>query len=287
MARWLILGGAGQLGRDLVDVLSDVPCVALDLPEVDITDVESVRVALRDAVPDVVVNTAAFTAVDAAETDEDTAERVNGVAPGIVAKACAEQQGTIMVQISTDYVFAGDAAEPYPEDAAPAPRSAYGRTKLHGEQAVRAALPERSYVVRTAWLYGAHGANFVKTMLRLERERDVVDVVADQVGQPTWSHDLARHLRLLVEANAPFGTYHGTNSGVTSWFEFTREIFRRCGADPERVQPVTTEAFPRPAPRPAYSVLGHEAWARAGLPAMRPWQEALAEALPAIQAAEF
>jgi dTDP-4-dehydrorhamnose reductase len=186
------------------------------------------------------------------------------------------------LQVSTDYVFAGDASIPYTEDAPLAPRSAYGRTKGAGEWAVRAYLPSASWVVRTAWLYGAHGPSFVKTMARLAAERDTVSVVDDQRGQPTWTVDLAAAILRLVEARAPFGTYHGTSSGETTWFGFARAIFSGLGLDPARVTPTTTEAFPRPAPRPAYSVLGHEAWQRAGLDALPPWQDSLTRALPLI-----
>lgn len=279
MATWLIAGGNGQLGRDLTEVLADQPVVALDLPDLDITDPASIADVLDGTTPDVVVNAAAYTAVDAAETDEGTANRVNGVAPGLLAQACAARADVQLVQVSTDYVFAGDATQPYPESATPDPRSAYGRSKLLGEEAVVQALPDRSYIVRTAWLYGRHGANFVKTMLRLAGEHDTLEVVDDQVGQPTWSRDLAAQIRLLVEAEAPAGIYHGTNSGRTSWFGLTREIFRLSGLDPERVQPTTTDKFPRPAPRPAFSVLGHDAWAQVGLAPMRSWDEALEEAL--------
>ena len=281
---WLVLGANGQLGRDLGDVLADQEVVALDLPDVDITDEESVRRAVAHSGARVVVNAAAYTAVDAAEDDEDTATLVNGVAPGIIATAVADSPGVRLVHISTDYVFPGDAASPYREDAEVGPRSAYGRSKAAGEAAVVDALPDRSYIVRTAWLYGEHGANFVKTMLRLEGERDTVSVVDDQTGQPTWSRDLARQIRLLVEADPPAGVFHGTNSGTTTWFGLTREIFRLSGADPDRVLPTTTDAFPRPAPRPAYSVLGHDRWDTIGVPPMRPWQDALAEAMPRIMA---
>lgn len=286
VSRWLIVGGAGQLGRDLQDVLAGTShdWVALDLPDLDITDPASVSDAVHQHEPDVVVNAAAYTAVDDAESNEAIATAVNGVGPANIAAECARRPGVRMVQVSTDYVFSGDADSPYAESAAPAPRSAYGRSKLAGEVAVRRELPDRSYIVRTAWLYGAHGANFVKTMLRLESERDQVSVVDDQIGQPTWSHDLARQIRALVEADAPVGIYHGTNSGQTSWFGFTQEIYRLIGADPDRVTPTTTDQFPRPAARPAYSVLGHGSWGAGSAPAaMRPWQEAVAEALPALR----
>ncbi|MBW5260228.1 SDR family oxidoreductase, partial [Streptomyces poriferorum] len=194
------------------------------------------------------------------------------------------------LHVSTDYVFAGDAALPYPEDAPTAPRSAYGRTKLAGERAVLETLPDTGYVVRTAWLYGAGGANFVRTMIRLEGIKDTLDVVDDQRGQPTWTVDLAARLVRLGQAaldgTAPAGVYHGTSAGGTTWCGFTREIFRLLGADPARVRPTTSDAYPRPAPRPAYSVLAHRRFAAAGIEPIRDWRAALDEAFPALLAAE-
>ena len=256
-----------MLGHDLMEVIAAAghDVVGMDLPEIDITSPESVAAALDSVRPDVVVNAAAYTAVDAAEEHEDVALRVNGEGPRVLAEAIAERPGIRLVHVSTDYVFAGDASTPYAEDAPPAPRSAYGRTKLAGEIAVRAALPDRGFIVRTAWLYGVHGANFVKTMLALEATKPEISVVDDQRGQPTWSRDLARQIVALLDSGAPAGIYHGTSSGETTWFGFTREIYRLIGADPQRVHPTTTDAFPRPAPRPAYSVLGHDRWAEVGL----------------------
>jgi dTDP-4-dehydrorhamnose reductase len=275
-----------MLGHDLLEVVAGAGCevVGADLPEVDITSPASMAAALDAHRPAVVVNAAAYTAVDAAEEHEALATRVNGDGPRVLAAAVAERPGVSLVHVSTDYVFAGDAVEPYAEQAVPAPRSAYGRSKLAGERAVLQVLPDRGYVVRTAWLYGVHGGNFVRTMLRLEASRPQVAVVDDQHGQPTWSRDLAAQILALVDAGAPSGTYHGTSSGQTTWFGLTREIYRLIGADPERVRPTTTEAFPRPAPRPAYSVLGHDRWATVGLTPIRDWREALAEALPLIRA---
>lgn len=285
--RWLVVGSRGMLGHDLLDVLTGAghQVTGLDLPDIDITSPPSVAEALDACEPDVVVNAAAYTAVDAAETDEATALLVNGEGPRVLAEQVERREGTRLVHVSTDYVFAGDATSPYAEDARPGPRSAYGRTKLAGEVAVRSLLPDRSWVVRTAWLYGVHGGNFVRTMLDLEASRPEVSVVDDQHGQPTWSHDLARQILALVAAAAPAGIYHGTSSGVTTWYGLTREIYRLIGADPQRVHPTTTESFPRPAPRPAYSVLGHDRWADLGVPPIRPWDTALAEALPLLVAA--
>ena len=275
---WLVIGSRGQLGTDLMDLLGD-KAVGLDVPDIDITDLDSVAQAIYEVGPELVVNCAAYTAVDAAESDETTAQAVNGTGAANVAEAAAQ---TRLIHVSTDNVFDGTATTPYAENAAPSPRSAYGRTKLFGEQAVLR-HPE-AYVVRTAWLYGAAGNNFVKTMLGLEKTRDTLSVVDDQVGQPTWSRDLAAQLILLGSSSAAPGIYHGTNSGQTSWYGFTRRIFELTGADPQRVHPTTTDEFPRPAPRPAYSVLGHERWREQGMQPMRPWEQALADALPQILA---
>jgi dTDP-4-dehydrorhamnose reductase len=270
-----------MLGADLVTALGDRPYTALTRAGLDITD----RVAVLDAVAghDVVVNAAAWTEVDDAESHEPEAFAVNATGAAHLARACATT-GARLLQVSTDYVFAGDASAPYPEDAPTAPRSAYGRTKLAGEWAVRAHLPDRSWIVRTAWLYGAHGPNFVATMRRLEAEGKTVSVVDDQTGQPTWTADLADRIIALVDSGAPAGTYHGTASGSTTWRGLAQLVFELSGADPLRVEATTTAAFPRPAPRPAWSVLGHDAWAAAGLPPMRSWDDALRASWPTLPA---
>jgi dTDP-4-dehydrorhamnose reductase len=278
--RTLVIGNRGQLGSCVVDVLRrnrSLAILGIDYPDIDITDPLSVELVFGGFDPDFVINCAAYTAVDDAETDEERAMAVNGLGPRLIAEEC-RKAGAWLVHVSTDYVFDGTATTPYVEDATPAPATAYGRTKLAGDRAVQELLPQGHYLVRTAWLYGLHGSNFVKTMLRLEKERDTVSVVTDQVGQPTYASDLAEHIALLMDRHPAPGTYHGTNSGEVSWYDFTREIFRLAGADPERVQPTTSAEFVRPAPRPAYSVLGHDRWTEQGLPEMRPWQEALATA---------
>jgi dTDP-4-dehydrorhamnose reductase len=284
--RWLVVGAAGMLGQDLVEVAATAghAVLGMDLPQIDITSRESVREAMAAAKPDVVVNAAAFTAVDAAEDDEARALRINGQGPRVLA-AALERYHARLVQLSTDYVFSGAATAPYPEDAVPEPVSAYGRTKLSGEVAVRAALPSRAYVVRTAWLYGAHGRSFVGDMLGFAATRPELSVVDDQRGQPTWTRDLAAQIVALVGSEAPAGIYHGTSSGETTWFGLAREIFRLIGADPERVRPTTSDQFPRPAPRPPYSVLGHDRWSAVGLKPIRRWDVALAEALPHLMRA--
>jgi len=279
--RVLVTGANGQLGTELVRLYaarSGDEVLGIDLPESDITSTESVAHTVSEFRPDVVINCAAWTAVDAAEENEPAAMAVNGEGPEKLAAAC-RVTGAWLVQLSTDYVFSGEATTPYAEDASPDPRSAYGRTKLAGEMAVQSMLPDAHYIVRTAWLYGHQGSNFVKTMLRLESERETIDVVDDQIGQPTYAADLATQIVALVDARPAAGIFHGTNSGEVSWHGFTQEIFRQIGADPARVIAVTSEQFVRPAPRPAYSVLGHRRWAEAGLPEMRDWREAITEAI--------
>jgi dTDP-4-dehydrorhamnose reductase len=289
---WLITGAGGMLGQDLLARLERdgaEKAVGLDRKALDIADAASVREALDAHRPAVVVNCAAWTAVDDAETREDEALRVNGDGPRVLAEACREY-GAVLLQVSTDYVFPGDATTPYAEDAPTAPRSAYGRTKLAGEQAVLRTLPESGYVVRTAWLYGAGGGNFVRTMIKFEGLKDTLDVVDDQRGQPTWTADLADRLALLGRAalagTAPAGVYHGTSGGETTWFGLTQQIFRLLGTDPSRVRPTTSDAYVRPAPRPSYSVLGHDRWQTAGIAPIRDWREALTEAFPALLQAE-
>ncbi len=278
--KWFITGARGQLGTDLQRVLADSTdeVLAVGHAELDITASHAMARVVSEFTPDVVVNAAAYTAVDAAETDEEAAYRINASGPAILASVLARYGGRL-IHISTDYVFAGDATRPYEVDDPVAPKSAYGRTKLAGEQAVRELLPDRSLVVRTAWLYGAAGANFVKTMARLERERETVRVVDDQRGSPTWSADLAGALMQLGQSDVPAGTYHCTGSGETTWCGFARAIFEELGTDPARVLPTTTEAFASAASRPAYSVLSDAAWRKVGLTPMPNWREALHRAV--------
>jgi dTDP-4-dehydrorhamnose reductase len=290
---FLVTGLGGQLASDFVDVArplgQTVFCRGLTRAELDVTDpfavkdtvAEWCRVVRSDS-PDhrvVVVNAAAYTAVDAAEEDEETAYAVNATAPALLAQACAAN-GARLVHVSTDYVFPGDrvGGPPYEVDDEPGPKGAYGRTKLAGELAVRELLPDASWVVRTAWVYGATGKNFVKTMARLEAQRETLSVVADQHGSPTWSRDLARGLWALAREDAPSGTYHCTGSGSTTWHGFAQAVFEELGADPGRVQPISSADYPVPAPRPPYSVLSPQAWESAGLPRMPEWRDALREA---------
>jgi dTDP-4-dehydrorhamnose reductase len=281
--RWLVVGSGGMLGRDLVAAVEGAgdEVVGLNHRELDLTDEAATRSAVQQYRPDVVVNCAAWTAVDDAEAHENEALGVNGNGAAHLAAACAAGQ-IRLVHMSTDYVFGGDATRPYAERDAVGPRTAYGRTKLAGEQAVLRLLPGSGCVVRTAWLYGAHGPNFVSTMIRLERERPAVDVVTDQRGQPTWTADVAGQIIALVRSPAAAGIYHATSSGEASWFELAREVFRLLGADPARVHATTSSAYPRPAPRPGYSVLGHDGWASLGIEPIGDWRLALRRALPSL-----
>ncbi|GAA3110206.1 dTDP-4-dehydrorhamnose reductase [Streptosporangium carneum] len=282
MARWLVTGAGGMLGTDLVARLageSGEQVVALDRAGLDVSDGRAVRAAVLEAKPDVVVNCAGWTAVDDAEIREEEALAVNGHAVRTLALACADL-GARLIHPSTDYVFPGTAREPYREEETPRPLNAYGRTKLAGERAVLDVLPESGYVVRTAWLYGATGHNFVRTVVRLAGQRETLDVVDDQVGQPTWTADLADRLVRLGLSDAPAGVYHGTSSGSTTWYGLAREILTLLGSDPERVRPVSSAAYARPAARPSFSVLGHDRWAVAGLAPIRDWKDALRAAWP-------
>lgn len=283
--RWLVTGAQGMLGRDLMTALGEAghETLGVDLPELDIADAPSVAAFFStDHRFDVIVNCAAWTAVDDAETNETAALRVNEAGPRLLA-AEARLHGARIVQISTDYVFDGSATTPYAEDTPGAPASAYGRTKWAGEQAVRDEHPHGHQVVRTAWLYGAHGACFPKTIARLAKERGALSVVDDQVGQPTWTVDVAT--TVIALAGAPAGTYHATSSGRTSWFGFAQAIVGSAGLDPGIVTATDSAAFVRPAPRPAYSVLGHDALRRAGVPVIGDWSSRWEAAATAVLSA--
>jgi len=281
----LVVGGRGQLGRSLLaqGEASGVSLAALTRDDADLRsrgELDAVVSAWAENQGEaqrlVVVNVAGFTAVDAAETDQEVAFALNGEVPRALAEACV-RIGASLVQISTDYVFAGTADRPYEVDDVAEPVNAYGRSKLAGEQAVLELLPQDGYVVRTAWLYGATGRNFFRTMVRLEAEQDSVEVVADQRGSPTWSTDLARGLLVLAVSQVPPGVYHSVNAGEATWYELARAVFEGLGADPGRIRPTTTKSLELAARRPAYSVLSTRAWTLAGLPPLRGWREALAE----------
>jgi dTDP-4-dehydrorhamnose reductase len=273
--RLLVTGAGGMLGRAVVEAAlrlgHDVRVATR--AELDVTDATAVQRAVAAQRPQAVVNCAAYTDVDGAETDREAATAVNGVGAGHVAAAAAEI-GARIVHVSTDYVFDGSKREPWVESDAVAPLGVYGESKLAGEQAV-ADVTDAHAIVRTAWLFGAGGKNFVDTMLALGAERDEVSVVTDQVGCPTWTGHLAGALVELAERPQDTGIHHIAGTGACSWNELAIEVFDRAGIDC-RVLPTTTASFPRPAPRPAYSVLGTERREPLLLPA---WQEGVAEYL--------
>ena len=276
MSRVLVTGATGMLGTDLCVALSQHEVTALSRVELDVCDPDAVAAAVSGH--HVVINAAAYTKVDDAETHEDEAYRVNALGAENIARAAATC-GARMIHVSTDYVFDGRATSPYAEDAPRNPISAYGRTKAAGEERVLAAHPLGTAIVRTAWLHGAHGPNFVDTIRRLATERETLSVVDDQQGQPTWSRDVAHRLVELVDLGVPAGIFHATNSGQTTWWGLARAIFELTGLDPQRVEATDSSNFVRPAPRPAYSVLGHDGWSRIGLAPMRSWFDALSERL--------
>jgi dTDP-4-dehydrorhamnose reductase len=276
--RLLVTGAAGMLGHEVVAAGARLghEVVAWDLPECDLTDGDATLDAIRRLEPRAVINCAAYTNVDGAEADEATATLVNGDAAGNVARASAAI-GARLVHVSTDYVFDGSKHEPWVESDPTSPLGAYGRSKLHGEDLVRAELPDHA-IVRTAWLFGPHGPNFVSTMLRLAAERDEVEVVTDQVGSPTFAGHLAPALVDMAE-RTDTGIFHGAGSGSCSWYELTLEAFDAAGVAC-RVLPTTAEKFARPAPRPAYSVLGSEREHPITLP---PWQDGVRAHLAALE----
>lgn len=266
----LVTGANGQLGREVARQGSGHELVLTDADTLDITDGAAVAECMAEVRPDAVIHCAAYTNVDGAETDEEVAFRVNVVGARNLAAGCLET-GARLVYVSTDYVFDGEGKQAYREFDPVNPQTVYGRTKWQGEEIVRQILG-RHYILRTAWLYG-EGNNFVRTMLRLAGERDTLRVVADQTGSPTSTVDLARAIFTLLPTDG-YGTYHATCQGHCSWYDFACEIFRLAGKK-VRVEPVTTAEFPRPAKRPAYSVLDNYMLRMTVGDPMRQWQEAL------------
>lgn len=281
---WLILGGEGQLGLSLQLTLSkaNIPFRAVGRDALDICNRDECIRIIKEIQPQVVVNCAAWTAVDLAEDNEEQAFNINCTGSRNVAIACREVNAAL-VHISTDYVFSGVSDIPYETDSSTAPTSVYGRSKLCGELAVSEELPERSYIFRTAWLYSQFRGNFVKTMVRKALTHSPVRVVSDQLGQPTVATDLAQHIVDVVESNAPYGIFHGTNSGQASWYELTKEIYTLLKVDTSLVTPVPTSEYPTRAVRPQYSVLSHSRTSNLGLQEMTDWKMALLNALPTIK----
>ncbi|MEB3231043.1 MAG: dTDP-4-dehydrorhamnose reductase [Leptolyngbyaceae bacterium] len=262
----LLVGANGQLGQELRHTLApDNTLTTVGRTELDLTNTEAIRHLIQTTAPQVVVNAAAYTAVDKAETDAETAKAVNGIAPTVMAEECA-RLGATLVHVSTDYVFNGQKNTPYLETDTPDPLGVYGRTKLMGEEGIQQ-VSDRAIIIRTAWVYGTQGkGNFVKTMLRLGAEREELRVVVDQVGSPTWTQDLAGAIATLVQrlndTDEILGLYHYVNSGVTSWYDFAIAIFEEASAIGlplaiQQVMPITTAEYPTPAQRPAYSSLSN------------------------------
>lgn len=281
--RVLVTGSRGQLGTQLMGLLEPVhqhEVVGVDLPDVDLTDRDASLGLVTSLQPDAIIHAAAFTQVDACEEQEETAWRANALATRFLADG-ARRVGAHVVYVSTDYVFDGTKPTPYVEWDEPNPASVYGRTKLAGERE----LDPGWSVARTSWVCGEFGGNMVVTLLRLAAERDELSFVDDQVGHPTFTTDLAPMLVRLAVERVP-GTFHTTNQGAVSWYEFAREVFRAAGHDPDRIRPVTTPELdpPRPAPRPANSVLDDLAWRGHGFPRSRDFREPLAELVARLTA---
>jgi dTDP-4-dehydrorhamnose reductase len=270
-----IVGAGGMLGQALVRELADFPLSPGTRETADLTQPATLESFITPG--SIVINAAAYTQVDAAEEDRDAAFATNATGVANLAKV-AKAKNARVIHISTDYVFDGAANAPYAEDAPTNPATVYGASKLAGEKLLRETLPDDSLIVRTAWLYGYPGSSFPATILNAAHTRDTLQVVTDQIGQPTWTGDVARMIRSLVESSITSGVFHATNAGQASWWEFARRLFELAGWDPERVLPTTSETFVRPAPRPAWSVLGHDNWAKKGLATPRNWSETLDEA---------
>ena len=265
----VITGAGGQLGQDLIEAMAGWDVEPFTRDQLDVGEREQVLQAITTVEPDAIVHAGAWTAVDACEEDRDRAFRVNALGARHVAEA-ARLVGAHVLYVSTDYVFDGVATRPYTEWDDPNPQSVYGRSKLAGEREVLRQLPGAA-VVRTSWVCGAHGNNMLKTILRLAAENDRLSFVNDQHGCPTFTADLASMIRRLLVSRLP-GMFHVTNQGPTTWFEFARAVLETSGQDPDRVAPVTTNEFPRPAPRPAFSVLDNAALRLQGIPLLDDWR---------------
>lgn len=269
-----VTGASGQLGTDLVDLFQEkgFEVFGISSKDLDITDALAVNRFILEKDPDIIIHSAAYTKVDQAERDRDEAYAVNAYGTRNIAMA-ARTCSAKLIYISTDYVFDGLSRVPYNEFSPTSPQSVYGKSKLAGEQFVREWIPQH-YIIRTSWLFGKHGPNFVNTMLRLAEERTQLNVVHDQFGSPTYAVDLAEFILQLLDKEL-YGTYHVSNTGICTWYEFSKEIFQQAGLYHVQVNPVTTSQFPRPAPRPAYSVMDHMAIRLNGLKDLRHWKEAL------------
>jgi dTDP-4-dehydrorhamnose reductase len=284
--KWAITGGSGQLSRSLVDLLDKegVPYIAWSHKDLDVADDSSISV-IKETSPDLLINCAAWTNVDAAEEFPEKATRVNQVGPRNMARAAKELK-IPLIHISTDYVFSGQSRQPWSTDSKTEPMSTYGLSKLLGEKEISKNLDRNFYILRTAWLYGPYGRNFSKTILKKAlTSKDSINVVNDQIGQPTTTKSLAEQIFKVAQQNIPSGTYHATNTGQASWWDFAREIFELAGEDVERVRSSTSEDFPSNVKRPKYSVLDQSAWSKVGMETMPEWRRALKEVFPEIRKA--
>lgn len=284
--KWAITGGSGQLSRSLVDLLDKegVPYIAWSHKDLDVADDSSISV-IKELSPDLLINCAAWTNVDAAEEFPEKATRVNQVGPRNMARAAKELK-IPLIHISTDYVFSGQSRQPWSTDSKTEPMSTYGLSKLLGEKEISKNLDADFYILRTAWLYGPYGRNFSKTILKKAlTSKDSINIVNDQIGQPTTTKSLAEQIFKVAKQSIPSGTYHATNTGQASWWDFAREIFELAGEDVERVRPSTSEDFSSNVKRPKYSVLDQSAWSKVGMETMPEWRRALKEVFPEIRKA--
>ena len=290
MQKVLVVGAGGQLGQELQRTSgTDIECLPMTRAQLDIADLAVVAQCLAAVAPQLVINAAAYTAVDKAESEVDAAQRGNVAGPLALAQACA-QQGVRLIHISTDFVFDGSASQPYKPDAATAPLGEYGRSKRAGELAVQSVLPQ-ALILRTGWVYSRYGSNFVKTMLRLMSQRDELAVVADQIGTPTWAHGLAEAVWASAARPQLSGIYHWSDAGVCSWYDFAVAICEEALAlgllaKPVKICPITTAEYPTQAPRPAYSVLDKtDSWRDFALAGV-PWRQQLRAMLEDYKALE-
>lgn len=282
----LVTGADGQLGHDLVIELEKRGHTAIptDRNEMDITDAEAVERVITDAAPDAVIHCAAYTAVDKAEEDVEVCRNINAQGTRNIAASC-DRLGCKMMYISTDYVFDGEGTRPWePDDEVTTPLNVYGETKYEGEQAVRE-LVEKFFIVRIAWVFGVNGNNFVKTMLRLGKQNGAVEVVDDQIGSPTYTPDLSVLLCDMIESDR-YGTYHATNEGLCSWYEFACEIFRAAGMNDVKVTPVSSGEFPVKAKRPHNSRLNKDKLTANGFNRLPAWQDAVARYVKILESQE-
>lgn len=278
--RVLVTGVKGQLGYDVVNELENrgIEAVGVDIGEMDITDADSVKRVLRENAPDAVIHCAAYTAVDAAEENEELCRRVNAEGTRNIARVCKELDSK-MIYISTDYVFSGQGEKFWEPEDEKAPQSVYGQTKYEGELAVQELL-EKYFIVRIAWVFGVNGKNFVRTMLKLSENHDTITVVNDQFGSPTYTYDLAKLLADMVQTEK-YGVYHATNEGICSWFDFACAIFREAGID-MTVKPVSSAEYGAKANRPANSRMSKDKLTENGFARLPAWQDALKRYLDII-----